>query len=557
MFKDGKVISNSSRVERQVRRPVERISRLIRERYWDELTRTLDERGIDAFTRRRSETGSLTIFVPYSDPMSLDYFTHLAAQRPEAQLEVRLLPENIRENPGAFLIERGGPLGLRLHRSATGKVAGVPFVAPCESCNELRAWDSYFIVSGLLKDGRVELARAIIDNCLYEVEHYGAVLSANHTSALGRFHPSLLSSMATACYGRLPRDASSRRWLAEVLCAAIVEYRNMWLSPRTICECGLSRYPESRTMSERHDNIRNDVRRLRALRARAIGRSSQAEAPSSRGGDTARSQTRQSKRPTLEPGISRQTIQSISDLAPLDLNTILYKTESDIASILAGEFKGKLICPDGSVEYASTWKAIAAKRKKLIRRYLWNARQGVFLDYDWRRGVQGSSIGATSFYPLWAGLATQKQAEQIVQSVLPLLEGPGGLMSSPVKESDVVGEKSSTWSIPYGWAPHQIVLWQGLIDYGYADIARRMAYKWVYGVTLHALRFDGELPDKLDVGSVGGSRLSESENPDVEFSSSSRGGYGWTNASYQIGVNLLTRQMREDLNRLVPGERIF
>ncbi|HUI63583.1 MAG TPA: trehalase family glycosidase [Bacteroidota bacterium] len=557
MFKDGKGVLNASRAERLVRKPVDRLSRLIRERYWDELTRTIDERGMDAFTRGGKESGRLIIFVPHTDPLSLDYFTHLAAQRPEWKLEVCLLPENVRENPGALLSEPSGLLGLGLRRSATGKVAGVPFVAPCEHHNELRAWDSYFIVSGLLKDGRVELARAIVDNCVYEVEHYGAVLSSNHASELGQFHPSLLSSMAAACYGRLPRDASTRKWLSDALCAAIAEYRNVWLNPRTICECGLSCYPGNRGTVDRRSHLRDAAPRLRALRAGAVGRRGNGGTRLTIRRDHARSQARESKGLTPPAGISRQAIRDSSDLAPLDLNTMLYKLESDIASVLAGEFRGKLSRPDGTIEYASTWRAFAAKRKILIRRYLWNAHQGVFLDYDWRRGVQGSFIGATSFYPLWAGLATRKQAEQIVHSVLPLLEGPGGLMSSPIKGTRVSEGNSSAWTIPYGWAPHQILLWQGLIDYGYADIARRLAYKWVYGVTLHALKYDGELPDKIDVGSVGGSRLSESENPDVEFSSSARGGYGWTNASYQIGVNLLTRQMLEDVNRLVPGNLIF
>jgi len=42
-------------------------------------------------------------------------------------------------------------------------------------------WDSYFIILGLLRSGRRELARGMVDNFFFEIEHYGAVLNANRT----------------------------------------------------------------------------------------------------------------------------------------------------------------------------------------------------------------------------------------------------------------------------------------------------------------------------------------------------------------------------------------
>ena len=91
-------------------------------------------------------------------------------------------------------------------------------------------WDSYFILLGLLKDGKIDLGRSIVDNFVYEIRHYGAVLNANRTYYLTRSQPPFLTSMAIACYGRLPRTAKSKAWLARVLEAAIAEYRNIWTS---------------------------------------------------------------------------------------------------------------------------------------------------------------------------------------------------------------------------------------------------------------------------------------------------------------------------------------
>ena len=35
-------------------------------------------------------------------------------------------------------------------------------------------WDSYFIILGLLRDGRIDLARGMVENFFFEIEHYGS-----------------------------------------------------------------------------------------------------------------------------------------------------------------------------------------------------------------------------------------------------------------------------------------------------------------------------------------------------------------------------------------------
>ena len=47
-------------------------------------------------------------------------------------------------------------------------------------------WDSYFISLGLLEDGKVNLAKSMVDNFVYEIEQYGKILNANRTYYLTR-----------------------------------------------------------------------------------------------------------------------------------------------------------------------------------------------------------------------------------------------------------------------------------------------------------------------------------------------------------------------------------
>ena len=56
-----------------------------------------------------------------------------------------------------------------------------PYVVPGGRFNEMYGWDSYFILLGLEADHHEALARGMVDNFLFEIEHYGAVLNANRT----------------------------------------------------------------------------------------------------------------------------------------------------------------------------------------------------------------------------------------------------------------------------------------------------------------------------------------------------------------------------------------
>src|SRR5215470_4536768 len=113
-----------------------------------------------------------------------------------------------------------------------------PYVVPGGRFNEMYGWDSYFILRGLLRDNEVGLARAMTDNFVYEISHYGMILNANRTYFLTRSQPPFLTEMILGVYERT-RD---RRWLRSTL-PAIDRYYAFWTSPPHLVEAtGLSRY---------------------------------------------------------------------------------------------------------------------------------------------------------------------------------------------------------------------------------------------------------------------------------------------------------------------------
>ena len=159
--------------------PGARISRLIREMFWDKLTRRVDAEHLDQLLRdeKISNKGSRYLYVPHRDAFALEYFCTAARRRPELNLTVVCLPEVITPEYVRGLVGRHGLLNLALRRTSDGHVNGTPFVVPGGRFNEMYGWDSYFLVLGLLADGRVDLARAMVDNFVYQITFYGKILN--------------------------------------------------------------------------------------------------------------------------------------------------------------------------------------------------------------------------------------------------------------------------------------------------------------------------------------------------------------------------------------------
>lgn len=61
-----------------------------------------------------------------------------------------------------------------------------PYVVPGGRFQEMYAWDSFFIALGLLRDNQTRLARNMLDNYIYQIEHYGTILNGNRTYYLTR-----------------------------------------------------------------------------------------------------------------------------------------------------------------------------------------------------------------------------------------------------------------------------------------------------------------------------------------------------------------------------------
>jgi hypothetical protein len=113
-----------------------------------------------------------------------------------------------------------------------------PYVVPGGRFNEMYGWDSYFIQVGLLLDGETDKARALAENFLYEIDHYGTILNANRTYFLSRSQPPFLTRMLLGVYDK----TGDRQWLAAAW-PAVEKYYAFWTTePHLEPQTGLSRY---------------------------------------------------------------------------------------------------------------------------------------------------------------------------------------------------------------------------------------------------------------------------------------------------------------------------
>ena len=209
--------------------------------------------------------------------------------------------------------------------------------------------------------------------------------------------------------------------------------------------------------------------------------------------------------------------------APVCLNSLLYKTEEDLRQM--SELLGKKA-------EAEQWEKKALRRRELINKYLWDESRGMFFDYNFVTHARSSYEYATTFYPLWAGLASKGQGKSVASKVA-LFEQPGGLaMSRP--------ESQGQWDYPYGWAPIQLLAGEGLRSYDFGGEADRLAYKFL-GMVLEDFRSDHTLREKYNVVS----RTTET-HIGAGYAQNVTG-FGWTNGVF---LELLHEAPAELVNQL-------
>ena len=493
---------------------------------WDSLTRSTNSCAALADSKL-SAAPILYLPAGFQSPKELDQVQH------DCKVRVAHLPQVIHKI-GTTATGSIQPPGLLYLKNK--------YVVPGGRFNEMYGWDSYFIIRGLLRDGRVELARGMVDNFFFEIENYGAVLNANRTYYLTRSQPPFLSSMVMAVHeAQKAAGQDDRAWL-ETAYNYVKRDHEMWTqAPHLAGSTGLSRYydfgegPAEEALQDENDIYRQVAAFFLLHPTIPAYEAEETKVPSSKGSGAAYSVrvcsegTRSSCEPArlvrLKPDYykgDRSMRESGFDIsfrfgpygaathhyAPVCLNSLLFKTERDLE-----EMSRQL----GKISDAIEWQRMAEARRHSVQEYLWDEEHGLFFDYDFDNAKQSTYRYATTFYPLWAGLATDAQARAVVKN-LGVFERAGGIAMS-------VQETEGQWDYPFGWAPIQLLAVEGMRRYGHNVEADRVSTEFLSTV-LENFERDKTIREKYNV-------VSRSSDINVRVGYAANViGFGWTNATF-------------------------
>ena len=102
-----------------------------------------------------------------------------------------------------------------------------------------------------------------------------------------------------------------------------------------------------------------------------------------------------------------------------------------------------------------------------------------------------------------------------------------------------------------------LILIKYTISHRFDDIAYRLIYRWLYTIIRNSTDYNGTISEKFDVVNRSHRVFAEYGNVGTKFSYITKEGFGWMNASYQVGLNLLPLDSREKLEKLIPPEWLF
>ncbi len=347
---------------------------------------------------------------------------------------------------------------------------GLPykFISPNDGIykNDQFYWDSYFTILGLVRCGRAEIAKGIIENFIFMQKRFNIIPMRNRYYNLGSSQIPFLTSMIREVF----HITKNIKWYKHAMNAAEYELQNYWMN-KQLTEIhnvyrGLSRYCDHYIthLAAEHESGWDMTSRFH---------------------------------------------NHCLDYLPVDLNCALYKYETDLASFY------KTI---GNKKKSNEYVLQAEKRQYVVNKLNLNFKNGICLDYNFKKHKQNIFYSVAGFYPLWAKLVTHTQAKKVSEN-LKKFEYEGGLANT---QSYGLSKEYKQHDYPNGWPQQHWIVIKGLMNYGFKKDAKRIAKKYL-DLNQKVFRKTGKLWEKYNVV-----KADVSKNERYKTQS----GFGWTNAIF-------------------------
>jgi alpha,alpha-trehalase len=214
-----------------------------------------------------------------------------------------------------------------------------------------------------------------------------------------------------------------------------------------------------------------------------------------------------------------QTIQT-SDLIPVDLNAVMYKTEVIIS---------KLCLAKGNIRMHQLFKIRSRKRYSAINSLLWSAEKSCWADFNHQTRMLTKHFYVSNLAPLWVGMKPPGglTVNQLLAAHVDLFHKyEGGVPVSFI-------HTEQQWDLSNVWAPNQHALIMLMLRHD-RSAALHLARKFFNTVYMGWLR-TGMIFEKYDV-----------EKPGVRGSGGEyevQAGFGWTNGVVLSLINIFKDEL--------------
>jgi alpha,alpha-trehalase len=325
-----------------------------------------------------------------------------------------------------------------------------PYSVPCirGAFQEMYYWDTYYTNVGLIIAGDAAQAKNNIDDIMYLINKYGYMPNGSNVGLLNRSQPPYASLMVRELYS----VTHDKKWLAGVVKTLEKEYK-FWMTKR-IAPNGLNRYGHCATDDELVEfyndiasRLRIDPANMKTTREEKIHAGANWLAEAESGWD-------------FDPRYDQRCLE----FNPVDLNANLYIYELNF------EYFYRQLGWKNAIK----WRKLANRRKALINRYCYNAKDGLFYDYDFVNRHLSPVLSGGVFNLMFARVMSKTQASAM-RKALGHLEMEHGVAACEKGKREITYQ----WDFPNAWASVNYMAMRGLDNYGYKNDARRLAQKYL------------------------------------------------------------------------------
>ncbi|ANE49181.1 alpha,alpha-trehalase TreA [Flavisolibacter tropicus] len=456
---------------------------------------------------------------PKSEPSSI--MKAYAAQKANESFDLKAfvhqhfnipVPPNVKVTPGLTLIKHLEELWgtLARHRDSVQRWSSLlplpyPYIVPGGRFREIYYWDSYFTMQGLAVSNRYDLIEGMINNFVSLINNYGHIPNGNRNYFLSRSQPPYFSLMVSLLSEKMGNAVFKKYFPAmekeyQFWMQGVDKLKNVQAYRRVV------KMPDG-TILNRHWDDNNAPRQESYAEDVATSKDYKSKdglayvnlrAGAESGWDfTSR---------WFEDTMHLNTIET-TDIIPVDLNALLYANEMLLA---------KAASESGLSAKAASYKAKAEKRKVAILKYMWDRQKGFFFDYDYKQKHTTQKLSVAGVMPLFCHAATEEQAAIAKTTFQKYLLKDGGAVST-------VYHTGEQWDAPNGWAPLQFIAVKGFMNYGFNDMAKTIAERWM-AVNERVFNATGKMLEKYNVEDI------NLDSGGGEYPT--QDGFGWTNGVY-------------------------